>query len=401
VTPTGTWSRPAASSESAGRAGAAAAPAALLLAALAGCAPPPSPPEKPAPVPPALVLVRHAFADLPGWRDDDPAPALAAFGRTCRRLAETDAERRAGWLAACEEATRVAPGREAARAFFERRFEAHLVTDRGRPEGLFTGYFEIELAGSWRRDDRHRFPLYTRPADLVSADLGEFRPEWKGERIEGRVAGGRLLPYPTRSEIEAGWLAGRRLELLWVDDPIDAFFLHVQGSGRVRMPDGSLVRVGFAGRNGRPYFAIGRELVSRGALQPEEVSLQSIRAWLRANPEEAGRVMEKNPSYVFFRVLDGDGPVGAAGATLTPGRSLAVDPAFVPLGAPVFVDTTDPLAPGRPLRLLAVAQDTGSAIKGPVRGDLFFGAGAAAAERAGRMRQRGRYFLLLPRHPPP
>lgn len=365
------------------------------MAALAACARVPAPPE----APPGLTLVRHVFADLPGWREDDVAPALAAFLRSCRRLAE--ASRDPGWGAACAEAATVAPGADAARAFFERRFEPHLATVGGRADGLFTGYFEIELDGSWRRDDRFRFPLYARPPDLVSVDLGEFRPEWKGERIEGRLAGSRLVPYPTRAEIEAGGLAGRKLELLWVDDPVDAFFLHVQGSGRVKMTDGSLVRVGFAGKNGRPYVAIGRELAKLGELEPEQVSMQSIRAWLARHPERAGRVMESNPSYIFFRVLEGDAPVGSTGAALTAGRSLAVDPAFVPLGAPVFIDTTDPLAPERPLRRLWVAQDTGSAVKGPVRGDLFFGAGAEAGERAGRMKQRGRYFLLLPGNPSP
>jgi membrane-bound lytic murein transglycosylase A len=227
-----------------------------------------------------------------------------------------------------------------------------------------------------------------------------FREDWKGQRLTGRQVDGRLVPYPTRSEIDAGALAGKGSELLWVDDAVDAFFLHVQGSGRVVMENGQLVRLGFAGRNGHPYVAIGRELISRGAIPRERMSMQAIRAWLKANPGEASEVMALNPSFIFFRIIDGEGPIGAEGVPLTPGRSLAVDPAFVPLGLPIWLDTTDPLKPEQPLRRLVVAQDTGSAIKGPVRGDLFWGFGETAAAKAGSMNQRGRYFLLLPRKAP-
>jgi membrane-bound lytic murein transglycosylase A len=206
-----------------------------------------------------------------------------------------------------------------------------------------------------------------------------------------------LKPYETRQEIDAGRLSGRDLELLWVDDPLDAFFLHIQGSGRVRLADGETVRVGYAGQNGQPYVAIGRLLAERGALRRDEVSLQSIRDWLAAHPAEAAEVLAANPSYVFFRLLEGDGPIGAHGVALTPGRSLAVDPSFVPLGVPVWLDTTDPLDERRPLRRLMMAQDTGGAIRGAIRGDVFWGAGEEAKARAGRMRSRGRYYLLLPR----
>ncbi len=228
-------------------------------------------------------------------------------------------------------------------------------------------------------------------------DLGDFRENLRGERIAGRVVDGRLKPMEDRAAISSGALRGRNLELVWVDDPVDAFFLHIQGSGRVVMDDGSVKRVGFDGQNGHPYVAVGRELIARGAMAREQVSMQSIRAWLKANPGEAQALMNANPSYVFFRPLGGEGPEGAQGVVLTPGRSLAVDRNFVPYGVPVWLDAEDPLDPAARVSRLMVAQDTGGAIRGPVRGDVFWGHGADAEERAGRMRSRGTYWLLLPR----
>ena len=222
-------------------------------------------------------------------------------------------------------------------------------------------------------------------------ELGLFRPAWRGERIAGRVVDGRLKPYDGRAEIERGALDRYHLAFLWVDDPVAAFFLQIQGSGRVRLPDGSIVRVGYDGQNGQPYVAIGKLLVERGVLAKEAVSMQAIRAWITAHPEAGKALMAENPSYVFFREVTGDGPIGSEGVVLTPGRSLAVDRSFVPLGVPVFLDA----GPG--LQRLMVAQDTGGAIRGPVRGDVFWGAGAEAETRAGAMRARGVYYLLLPK----
>jgi membrane-bound lytic murein transglycosylase A len=330
------------------------------------------------------------FEALPGWAADDHAAALAAFLTSCPRFkAALPMAKGAGDArAACEAARRVPPGDPAAaRKLFERHFTPYAVSADGNREGLFTGYFEPLLFGADRPDTRFRVPLYRPPADLATA------------LAEGQ-------PHLSRSDIDAGALSGRNLELLWVDDPLDAFFLHIQGSGRVAMPDGRIVRVGFAGKNGHPYVAIGRELIARGAMTRDEVSMPAIRAWLEANPAEAARVMALNPSYVYFRTLDGDGrgaavgPTGAMGVPLTPGRSLAVDPAFVPYGTPVWLDTVyspgDPLAPARPLRRLLIAQDTGTAIKGAVRGDVFWGHGPEAAARAGVMKSPGRWYLLLP-----
>ncbi|MFN4090710.1 MAG: murein transglycosylase A [Alphaproteobacteria bacterium] len=366
--------------------------------------------EAPAePPPPKLTLAAVGFDALPGWTDDDPRPALGAFLRSCARMAGFAADRPMGdlrefgtagrWQAICAAADGDGARRDpaAARAFVEAHFQPWRATDNDRPDGLFTGYYEPELRGARARGGRFDVPLHTRPPDLVTVDLGAFRPALKGERTAGRVVDGALRPYPDRAAIETGALDGRGLELLWVDDPIAAFFLHIQGSGRVVLPDGRVVRVGYAAQNGHPYFAVGRDLIERGAVAREDMSLQAIRDWMRANPDEAPALMRRNPSYVFFRELQGDGPIGAQGAVLTPGRSLAVDPRFVPYGVPLWLDVEHPLPEQPPIRRLVVAQDTGGAIRGPVRGDYFWGAGADAEEAAGRMKSRGTYYLLLPR----
>ena len=383
----------------------------MAVAVLSACAPAAKPPTVPlpaSPTPPALTLSPVAFAHLPGWREDAHGQALASFRRSCARLASRPAGEplngagtggtTADWRLPCAAAQGIGEDAHAvARHFFETWFTPYLALGDGAPEGLFTGYYEAELRGSRTRRGPYQVPIYGRPGDLVSVDLGRFRRDWEGRHIAGRVGGGQLVPMESRAEIENGALAGRGLEILWVDDPIDAFFLHVQGSGRVVMDDGGIVHLGFAGRNGHPYRAIGRALVERGIIPKSRISMQSIRAWLKAHPRQGARLMASNPSFIFFRAVEGDGPTGAQGVALTPGRSLAVDRRFVPLGVPVWLDTTDPVDPTRSLRRLVVAQDTGGAIKGPVRGDLFWGFGAAAAERAGPMKQKGRYYLLLPK----
>lgn len=354
-----------------------------------------------------LTLTPISFAGLPGWDGDPVAAAIAPLRLSCDRRAGAAEARSAGgesivgsradWDRICAAAHRLAIGdNAAARAFFERHFKPYRASNGGDAEGLFTGYYEAELHGARNPSKRYNVPIYGLPQDLVTVDLGEFRVDLKGRRIAGRVVGGRLRPYHDRARIDAGELQGRTRAIVWVDDPIDAFFLHIQGSGRVILDGGGVMRVGYAGRNGRPYFSIGRELIRRGELSAEGATMQSIRAWLKAHPDEAGAVMAKNTSYIFFRELDGQGPVGAAGVPLTPGRSLAVDRKFIPLGVPVWLDAADPARPDERLRRLLIAQDTGAAIKGPVRGDVFWGFGAQAAERAGRMRSLGEYYLLLP-----
>ena len=402
--PTGRWFRPLKRIEI----------LAFLVAvlALAACQPKPPPPDR-------LTLTEGHFADLPGWTADAPSPALAALQRSCQRLTALaddvaiKPEEIAGtvrdWREPCAAAAAISASDDAAaRLYFERWFVPYLAGNNGKPEGLFTGYFEPELKGSRARGGRYVVPLYGRPADLVTVDLGLFREDWRGTNIAGRVRNGALRPYPTRGEIEGGALNGVKrsdgtlLELVWVDDAVDAFFLQIQGSGRVVLDDGSLMRVGYAAANGRPYVAIGRELIRAGALTRDDVTMPSIRAWLLAHPAEAPQMMDKDPSIVFFRALPppaspDDGPPGAEGVALMPGRSLAVDRRVLPLGVPVWLDAEDPVTAGARLQRLMIAQDTGGAIRGPVRGDVFWGHGAEAAEKAGRMRSSGRYWILLPR----
>jgi membrane-bound lytic murein transglycosylase A len=372
-----------------------------FLVGLGACAPM-VPPDR-------VALTPVDFQDLPGWRKDKIHEAAAALARSCLVLAKKPAAaaigphgfagRAADWRVPCRAIgaqARLRNDADGARRFFERYFRAYAVRGAEGHDGLFTGYFEITLKGSRRPTARYNVPLYARPPDLVMADLGTFSSAFRGRSIAGRVERGRLIPYADRAAIEKGALVGRGLELAWVDDPVDAFFLEIQGSGRVRLEDGSVMRVGYAGKNGHAYTAIGRVLVDMGALKLEAVTMGSIRAWLAANPARARAVLTKNRSFVFFREIQGPGPIGAEGVALSTGRSLAVDRKFLPLGVPLFVAADDPAGRLAPVRRLMVAQDTGGAIRGPVRGDIFFGHGAQAAATAGQARLRGRYWILLP-----
>lgn len=380
----------------------------LAIFGLCSCAvEPPRPPATataPAPAAPIashLTLAPGRFSALPGWATDDPAQALPALLKSCRSLVQRMEDGIAGtasdWQPICRDAAAISPGDSAAaRQFFESHFTPWRATDGVQSEGLFTGYYEIALHGSRRPDHRYSVPLYHRPADLISVDLGTFRPALKGQRIAGRVAGAHLVPYDDRAAIDAGSLDRRGLAFLWVDDAVDAFFLAVQGSGRVTLPDGAVVRVGYDDSNGRPYVSIGHVLAETG-VPVEEISLSYLRQWIKDRPVAGRALMDRNPSYVFFKEMTGEGPMGSEGVALTPGRSLAVDPAFIPYGIPIWLDTSDPIETGGRLRRLLIAQDSGGAIKGPVRGDIFFGFGAAAERHAGVMRGRGGWWLLLPR----
>ncbi|MBL6957419.1 MAG: murein transglycosylase A [Rhodospirillales bacterium] len=397
----------------------------LALIGAAACAPvfprpapvepvPPKPSAEagPAPVKPVarMVLNKTVFTALPGWTVDDQSAALPALLKSCTRLLPQPPTRPIGqgltgiggrivdWKPICAAAARLPKNDSViARRFFEAWFRPFMATNNGRPEGLFTGYYEAQLRGSWKPGGRYTVPLYAKPHEMVTVNLGLFNSDLKGRSVVGRTEKGRLVPMQTRGEINGGALKGRGLELMWVDDPVEAFFLHVQGSGRVHMTDGSVVRLGFAAKNGHPYRSIGRVLIKRGVLTRHTASMASIRRWVKQNPRQGALLLAENPSYVFFRILTGDGPIGSQGAPLTAGRSLAVDRRHVPLGLPVWLDTTDPLRPKRPLRRLLIAQDTGGAIKGPVRGDFFWGYGAEAERNAGSMKQLGRYYLLLPK----
>jgi membrane-bound lytic murein transglycosylase A len=379
----------------------------LCLAACESIAPQPAPAPAPAPVARSESPVRRspvpeaesamrprAWQDLPGWRDDDASGALRAFVTGCSALA---AQPR--WRESCAQAQALHdPDRERARLFFETHFTPYLLArDDGTEVGLITGYYEPLVRGSRTRSPRYRFPVYAPPDDLLVVDLSELHPETKELRLRGRLEGRRVVPYYERAQIEAGRapLAGK--EIAWVEDAIELFFLQIQGSGRIALENGEVLRVGFAEHNGHPYRSIGRLLVERGELPLEKASMQGIKAWAQAHPGKVAELLNHNARYVFFRELpDLSGPVGALGVPLTARRSMAVDPGHVPLGAPVYVATTWPLST-RPLNRLMVAQDTGSAIRGPIRADFFWGFGEEAAREAGRMKQPLRMWVLLPK----
>ncbi|CUW37894.1 putative Membrane-bound lytic murein transglycosylase [Magnetospirillum sp. XM-1] len=375
--------------------------AALLLAAsLAGCATPEPAPRPPLPGPDRMVLQPIAFDRLAGWSADDIARVLPALQKSCNRITKLPVDKSIGfegvggtaadWYSPCAAAARVAAGdHDGARAMFETWFTPWQVTNDGRADGLFTGYFEPEIRGSRHRKGAYVHPIHGKPNDLVVTKSG---PE---EQAIGRMENGRLVPYHTRAEIERGALAGKAPVLAWTDDPVDLAIMHIQGSGRVRLDDGTVIRLGVAGSNGHKFIGIGKVLKDEGKLGAD-TSMPAIRAWLKANPEEGRALLARNPRYIFYGPNPAtDGPMGTEGVALTPERSLAVDPRFVPLGAPVWLDSVDPA--GRPLRRMMMAQDTGAAIKGPVRGDVFWGAGETAFQIAGKMKSPGRLVVFLPR----
>ena len=385
--------------------------ATMALAACVTAPPAPPTPPRPAPAAPSLPARYTAvgFDALPGWRDDTQAAAWSAFLVGCKALL-ADARHAPTWQAPCTAALNIDPARDDVRAFFETHFSPWQVTaGDGTGTGLVTGYYEPLLQGSRSRSARFGVPLYAPPEDLLTVDLAELYPELAGKRVRGRVEGRRVVPYWDRAGIDAGQapVAGR--ELVYVDDPVEAFFLEIQGSGRIQLDDGGIVRLGYADQNGRPYRSIGRVLAERGYLPIERTSMQNIRAWGRQNPEKLPEILESNPSYVFFREVPPfapgsleaaiDGPIGTLGVPLQAGRTVAADVRAVPLGTPIWLATTYP-STSRPLERLMMAQDTGGAIRGAVRVDFFWGFGGDAGREAGRMRQDGRVWLLWPRGMP-
>lgn len=365
----------------------------LPILLVAGCAVAPPPPA----VPPAPVAVLKVvdWSALPAWAGTDAAPAWPAFIESCGAL-----KRQAKWKPVCDAAAQMTPATDgAAREFFQQWLVPYqLATADGVDSGLITGYYEPLLRGSRVRSERYRFPLYGTPDDLLTIDLASVYPDLKNLRLRGRLVGNKVVPYYNRAEIEAGQapLAGK--ELVWVDDAVELFFLQVQGAGRIELDSGETLRVGYADQNGHPYTSIGRKLVERGELNLDQASMQGIQAWGKRHPEKLTALLDSNASYVFFRELPpgNGGPPGALGVPLTGGRSIAVDPRAVPLGAPVFLSTTYPNST-QPLDRLVLAQDTGGAIKGVVRADFFWGFGEDAAKLAGAMRQQGRMWVLLPK----
>ncbi len=353
--------------------------------------------------PAKLSLASASFANLPGWGADDLRAAAPAFLKSCERILKGQPDKQFGalaeagtyakWQGACTAFKAVNPNDAAAlKAYFEQHFTPHAVLADGKAEGLFTGYYEASLRGSLTRSATYNIPLYTRPDDLVMVDLGQFRDELKGQRIAGRVTDGNLKPYETRSQIVGGRWPHNDKVLVWVDNAVDAFFVQIQGSGIVQLAEGGTLRIGYAGQNGHVYTAIGKKLIERGALTKENVSMQAIRDWLAANPNEADAIMNTNESYVFFKNLEGQGPLGGENVPLTPERSLAIDRSLLAYGMPMWLSTDNPA-----MRRLMIAQDTGGAIRGPVRGDVFWGYGQRAEQMAGPMKSPGKYWVLLPR----
>jgi membrane-bound lytic murein transglycosylase A len=364
------------------------------------------PPSRPTAEPARAVLEPAAFGELPGWAEDPVLEAWAPFLTGCKALVAQPASA-AIWHAPCAAASAIdAHDSPAVRAFFETYFSAYRALAPDAAEsGLVTGYYEPLLEGSRTPSELHRYPLFAPPDDLLTVDLGALYPELKDKRLRGRVDGRRVVPYWSRADIEGGQapLAGKAL--VFVDDALEAFFLQIQGSGRVRLAEGGIMRVGYADQNGHPFRSIARILLERGAIQPGEATLQGLKGWAREHAEEVAPLLNENPSYVFFREVVPDpaalvdGPLGTLGVPLAAGRAIAVDPRSIPLGAPVFLATTWPLT-NRPLNRLVFALDTGGAIRGALRADFFWGFGDDAAREAGRMKQQGRLWILWPKGAP-
>jgi len=359
--------------------------------------PTPVSPETGKPTPIAMPWLKPAdWSHLPGWREDDMTPAWPALHQSCRGLRSNPA-----WTGVCQAAAQLAPSPDAAtiRAFFEQYFSPWQINqaDNGL-EGLVTGYYEPLLRGSRYPTSKYRFPIYAAPEDLLVVDLASLYPELKNLRLRGRLQGNKVVPYFSRSEIEAGSAPMRGKELVWVDDVVELFFLQVQGSGRVQLENGDTVRVGYADQNGHPYRSIGKWLIEKGELTLDKASMQGIKDWGRQNSSRLPELLNANPSYVFFRELPNhlSGPLGALGVPLTAERSIAIDPRGMPLGAPVWLATTFPNS-SETLNRLMLAQDTGGAIRGNVRADFFWGFGDEAGKKAGSMKQKGRMWVLLPR----
>lgn len=366
----------------------------ILLAACTTPMPPitAAPPVAVAPFTPFAV---SKWEMLPDWQTVDLQQTWTAFWQSCNALKSKPA-----WQPVCTRANELKqPDNSALRAFFEEGFTPYQVFNPdGSAQGLITGYYEPKLYGSRVKTERFRYPLYAAPEDLLTIDLGEVYPQLKDLRLRGRLQGNRVVPYYSRGEIDNGKAPLQGRELFWVDNAIDLFFLQIQGSGRIELPDGSLVKVGYAEQNGHPYTSIGKKLVEMGAFRLEESSMQKIKLWAQKNPKKLASLLEQNPSYVFFRELPNElsAPLGALGVPLTDEYSLAVDTRTIPLGAPVFLSTTYPNT-SQPLNRLMLAQDTGGAIRGAVRGDFFWGFGEQAGARAGRMKQQGQMWVLFPK----
>ena len=365
---------------------------------------------KPKPV--ALGFRTVDFSKLPGWETADAKKSLRAFQISCKAFLKQNPEKIVGsryfhlqakdWHPVCEAALRThVDSSEKAKEFFQEWFTPVEIHEGKPVRGLFTGYYMSSLRGSLTKTDEFQVPLYGVPDNLVTVDLGLFDPELRHRRLSGRLIGNKLVPFYTRKEINGGVIAGHARVLAWVNSKIDRSFLEIQGSGVVQLADGTPFYVGYAGQNGAQYTAIAKVLIDKGVMTRDNASMQRIRKYLETNPTEIDTVLNKNKSFVFFEPLKSDAALGSQGVALTPGYSLAVDMKWIPLGVPIWLSTERPIehsSKQKTFQRLMIAQDTGGAIRGVVRGDVYWGAGDHATAIAGKMKNPGHYWLLFPRH---
>lgn len=360
---------------------------------------------------PHLTLTKTNFNNLPSWQEDDQDKALQTFKQSCITILKHNPNstfkksiplsgKMSHWQTICLAANQLKKSDKlTARQFFELWFEPYRVTNNFNPRGLFTGYYLPLLSGNLKRDKLYSTPIYGLPNDLIKINLRLFLPELKRTLI-GQLKGHSLYPYPDRAAINNGAIRKSASVLAWIDGVVDVFFAQIQGSAIVQLPNHKQFIIGFAGDNGKPYTAIAKVLIENKALPKENASMQGIRNWLLKNPDQLNAVLNRNASYVFFRILKNMNPLGSEQVPLTPERSLAVDTHYMPLGAPIWLETTvsqNTLEQNKPFRHLLIAQDTGGAIRGIVRGDIYWGAGDRAAYIAGHLKSPGQYWILLPR----
>jgi membrane-bound lytic murein transglycosylase A len=361
---------------------------------------PPSIAATPVNIPDYALLKSSKWEEIDGLTSDDLSAAWPAWLQSCSTLKNKFQSNQTSWQEACSAASKLnKPNNAAIIAYLTDNFNVYAATNQeGSDSGLVTGYYEPLLKGSRTKSAQYPYPLYKQPADLITVELADIYPELKGKRVRGKLVGNKLVPYASRADIEAATSPLAGSELVWIDDIVDGFFLQVQGSGLVQLNNGQKMHVGYADQNGQAYNSIGRILIERGEINKDQASMQGIKNWGRSNPSKLRELLNANPSYVFFKELPAglSGPLGALGVPLSAERSVAIDPKYVPLGAPIFLSTTQPNS-ANPLKRLMVAQDTGGAIKGGVRADYFWGAGEAAGKQAGAMKQTGKIWVLLPK----
>ncbi len=330
-------------------------------------------------------LQEVSWEQLPNFEQDNLLKALAVFQKGCTRAQNFENLQKT-----CEDALESSSPQE----FFKSNFTPYLLLGNdGEKEGLITGYYEPILKGSLTKSEKYPYPIYQKPHDIVTIDLSDQYEELAEYRLRGRVIGNRVIPYSSREQIENSE-DDALVPICFVEDKVERFFMQIQGSGKVKLEDGTILNVGYAEQNGWPYYAIGRKLIEDGHIPQEDISLQSIKGWLEQNPKRVDEILNLNQSYIFFQKSE-KGATGSLGVELVANRNLAVDRKYIPLGFPVFIDTTNPLD-NTPIQQLMVAADTGGAIKGEIRADFFFGTGEVAKELAGKMKQKGKLFILIP-----